>query len=57
MGELIVDPFAGTGTWGEIAAGCGGKWVGADVVRGGAAVIEVRRQNASRASIERRAAA
>jgi DNA modification methylase len=38
-GELIVDPFAGTATWGEIAAGKGRRWIGADVVDGGAALL------------------
>ena len=38
-GETIVDPFAGTGQWGEIAARFGRKWIGADIVRGGS--IEV----------------
>lgn len=27
-GELILDPFAGTGTWGTIAAGMGRRWIG-----------------------------
>jgi DNA modification methylase len=35
-GELIVDPFAGTATWGTIAASMGRRWLGADVVEGGA---------------------
>jgi hypothetical protein len=38
-GDLIVDPFAGTATWGRIAAGMGRRWIGADVVEGGAATI------------------
>lgn len=28
-GELILDPFAGTATWGKIAAGMGRHWIGA----------------------------
>jgi hypothetical protein len=34
-GEKIVDPFAGTGTWGRIAAEMGRLWIGADVEQGG----------------------
>jgi hypothetical protein len=30
-GELIVDPFAGTGTWGLIAHNMGRRWIGADI--------------------------
>jgi hypothetical protein len=33
--ELIIDPFAGTGRWEQIAARMGRQWIGADVVRGG----------------------
>ena len=33
--ELIVDPFAGSGTWGRIAADMGRRWIGCDVVEGG----------------------
>jgi hypothetical protein len=40
-GELIVDPFAGTGLWGEIAASMGRRWIGSDVVSGGAPIIEL----------------
>jgi hypothetical protein len=39
-GELIVDPFAGTGRWGEITAGMGRRWLGADIVEGGATQVE-----------------
>lgn len=39
--ELIVDPFAGTGRWGEIAARMGRVWLGADVVAGGDTVAVV----------------
>jgi hypothetical protein len=34
-GELIVDPFAGTGMWGKIATQMGRNWIGADIVEGG----------------------
>ena len=40
-GELIVDPFAGTATWGRIAVGMGRRWIGADVVQGGSTRIEL----------------
>lgn len=39
-GEMIGDPFAGTGRWGEIACQMGRRWVGADIVAGGAALVE-----------------
>jgi hypothetical protein len=39
--ELILDPFAGTGTWGKIAASMGRRWIGADIVEGGATAIKV----------------
>jgi DNA modification methylase len=34
-GELIVDPFAGSGLWGRIAAARKRRWIGCDVVQGG----------------------
>lgn len=37
--ELIMDPFAGTGQWGHIAARMGRRWIGCDVVDGGSTVI------------------
>jgi site-specific DNA-methyltransferase (adenine-specific) len=37
--ELVADPFAGTGRWGEIAVRMGRAWIGADVVRGGDSVV------------------
>jgi DNA methylase len=40
-GELVVDPFAGTGEWGDICASLGCRWIGADIVRGGSRQIEV----------------
>jgi hypothetical protein len=33
--EIVADPFAGTGRWGEIAVRMGRAWIGADVVSGG----------------------
>jgi 16S rRNA G966 N2-methylase RsmD len=38
-GERIVDPFAGTGTWGEIAAHMGRRWLGCDTTAGGATEV------------------
>jgi hypothetical protein len=38
-GEVIVDPFAGSATWGRIAHGMKRRWIGADVVAGGAATV------------------
>jgi hypothetical protein len=38
-GELIVDPFAGTATWGRIAAAKGRRWIGADIEAGGSTRI------------------
>ncbi len=34
-GEMVVDPFAGTAVWGQIAASMGRRWRGADIVSGG----------------------
>jgi hypothetical protein len=34
---LIVDPFAGTGRWGELAVSMGRRWIGADI--GGAVIV------------------
>jgi hypothetical protein len=39
--DLIVDPFAGTGTWGRIAARMGRVWIGCDIVDGGDTVVQV----------------
>jgi site-specific DNA-methyltransferase (adenine-specific) len=39
-GELIVDPFAGSAQWGRLAASMGRRWLGADVILGGDAVIQ-----------------
>lgn len=38
-GDLIVDPFAGTGYWGRIATSMGRRWIGCDVVRGGSTQV------------------
>jgi hypothetical protein len=38
-GELIIDPFAGTARWGNIAVSMGRRWTGADVVQGGATEV------------------
>jgi DNA modification methylase len=33
--ETIVDPFAGSGTWGRITHEMGRRWIGADIELGG----------------------
>jgi DNA modification methylase len=38
-GELIIDPFAGRGEWGRIAAGMGRRWIGCDIKQGGTMTI------------------
>jgi site-specific DNA-methyltransferase (adenine-specific) len=38
-GELILDPFCGTGTWGRIAAQMGRRWIGCDIAEGGTTTI------------------
>jgi hypothetical protein len=38
-GEVIVDPFAGTGAWGRIAVQMGRRWIGADIVEGGTTAV------------------
>jgi DNA modification methylase len=40
-GELVCDPFCGTGEWGRIIAGMGRRWIGCDLVKGGSTEIEV----------------
>jgi hypothetical protein len=37
--ELIIDPFAGTANWGRACAAMGRRWIGADIIEGGAAVV------------------
>jgi hypothetical protein len=39
LDELIVDPFAGSGVWGNIAHSLGRRWIGADLVQGGSTSI------------------
>jgi DNA modification methylase len=39
--KLIIDPFAGTATWGRIAADMGRRWLGSDVKKGGGTTIVV----------------
>ena len=38
-GELVVDPFAGTGAWGRIAASMGRRWIGCGALEGGGAIV------------------
>jgi DNA modification methylase len=38
--ETVVDPFAGTATWGRIACELGRRWIGADIVAGGTTHIK-----------------
>jgi hypothetical protein len=38
-GDLIVDPFAGSGEWGWIAGAMGRKWIGCDLAEGGSTRI------------------
>jgi DNA methylase len=38
--ELVVDPFAGSGVWGDITHSMGRLWVGCDLVRGGSTVSD-----------------
>jgi hypothetical protein len=33
--DLILDPFAGRGVWGRIAADMGRRWIGCDIAEGG----------------------
>ncbi len=39
-GEMVLDPFAGTATWGRIAASIGRRWIGSDIVQGGTTDIK-----------------
>jgi hypothetical protein len=41
LGELILDPFAGSGTWGRIATAMGRRWTGADLAPGGTETVMV----------------
>jgi DNA methylase len=38
-GELIIDPFCGTGRWGDIACSMGRRWIGADIELGGSTAV------------------
>lgn len=38
-GELVADPFAGSGRWGLLSQGMGRRWVGADTHDGGSTEI------------------
>jgi hypothetical protein len=40
-GDFVVDPFAGTGKWGEDIAAMGSRWIGCDIARGGSEEIEL----------------
>jgi hypothetical protein len=39
-GEVIIDPFAGSMTWGNIAHSLGRRWIGCDIEKGGTTTIE-----------------
>jgi hypothetical protein len=39
-GELILDPFAGTATWGRRAHSMGRRWIGADIAKGGTETVK-----------------
>ena len=41
LGEVVVDPFAGTGRWGKITWEKGRHWIGCDVVEGGSTTVAV----------------
>jgi DNA modification methylase len=43
-GELIVDPFAGTATWGRRAVAMGRRWLGADIVQGGSTTVKANKR-------------
>jgi hypothetical protein len=38
-GDLVVDPFCGTGEWGHICGAMGRKWIGCDIVDGGSTKV------------------
>jgi DNA modification methylase len=40
VGELVLDPFCGTCTWGEVVARLGRRWIGCDLDLGGMTRIE-----------------
>jgi hypothetical protein len=42
LGEVVVDPLAGTGRWGKITWEKGRHWIDCDVVEGGSTTVVVR---------------
>ena len=38
-GDLVIDPFCGTGEWGDIAAAEGCRWIGCDITEGGSTKV------------------
>jgi hypothetical protein len=38
-GDLVVDPFCGSGEWGHIIAAMGRRWIGADIAEGGSVKV------------------
>jgi hypothetical protein len=40
-GDLVVDPFCGSGEWGHICGAMGRKWTGCDIEKGGSTRIVV----------------
>jgi hypothetical protein len=40
-GELIVDPFYGSGEWGHLCGAMGRKWIGCDIEEGGSTKVVV----------------
>jgi hypothetical protein len=38
-GDLVVDPFCGSGEWGHICGAFGRKWIGCDIVEGGSTKV------------------
>jgi DNA modification methylase len=40
-GDLVVDPFSGSGEWGWIAGQMGRRYIGCDVAKGGSTRIVV----------------
>jgi DNA modification methylase len=40
-GDLIIDPFCGSGEWGHIVAAMGRRFIGCDIVEGGSTRIVI----------------
>jgi hypothetical protein len=40
-GDLVVDPFCGSGEWGHICGAMGRRWIGSDIVDGGSTTVVV----------------